>query len=82
MEFIIYLLISEKKDKTYVGFSDNIERRIAEHRGKRVKTARDFGEFTHEVLEKTEDLRLARDAEKYWKSSSRRKRIKDIFKKQ
>jgi len=81
MEFIIYLLINESKDKTYVGFSDNIERRVLEHRGKKVKTTKDFGGFTYKVLEKVSDIRLAREAERYWKSSSGRKRIKDIFKK-
>jgi putative endonuclease len=80
MKFFIYLLINENKDKTYVGFSNNLEKRIAEHRRKKVKTTRAFGKFAYKVLEKVSDIRLARDAEKYWKSSSGRKKIKDISK--
>jgi predicted GIY-YIG superfamily endonuclease len=81
MDFIIYLLINENKNRTYVGFSDNIKRRITEHRNKKVKTTKDFGKFTYKILEKFNDIKLARDAEKYWKSSSGRRKIKDIFKK-
>jgi putative endonuclease len=75
------LLISEEKRRTYVGFSDNLRRRFGEHASGEVKTTKNFGNFDWKILEQTNDVRLAREAEKYWKSAAGRKRIKDVLKK-
>ena len=79
MFFVVYFLISEDKKKTYVGFSDNLDRRIQEHLNKKVKTTKNFGNFSWQILEKCNNIRIAREAEKYWKSCTGRKKIKIIF---
>jgi len=40
--FLVYLLVSKDYNKTYVGFSDDIERRIKEHRKGKVRTTKYF----------------------------------------
>lgn len=81
MALVVYWLISGDKKKTYVGFSDNIERRIAEHKSKQVRTTRNFGNFKYFILEKVDDECYARKREKYWKSCAGRKKLKIIFEK-
>ena len=78
--YYVYLLINENKTKTYVGFSDNLERRMKEHLQGEVKTTKNFGNFNWQILEKCIHIKLAREAEKYWKSSSGRKKIKEMLK--
>jgi len=78
--YCIYLLVSQDKQRTYVGFSENLDKRIDEHAKGKVKTTKNFGEFSHRILEKVTSIELARIAEKYWKSSSGRRKIKEILK--
>ena len=79
MNYIIYWLISENSKKTYVGFSNDIKRRIHEHRNSIVKTTRDFGKFKIYVIERVANIEQARIREKYWKSAAGRKKLKTIF---
>lgn len=81
MIFIIYLLVCEDYKNTYVGFSDNINRRIAEHKNKKVKSTKNFGKFRCFALEKVYNISEARKREKYWKSHVGRKKLKEIYNK-
>jgi putative endonuclease len=38
--FTVYILLSEKDNKRYIGFTDNLYRRIAEHNAGKVKSTR------------------------------------------
>ena len=77
-----YWLISQDKTKTYVGFSERLEDRIREHKDKKVFTTKNFGAFRVFVLEEVaEDIPLAREREKYWKSSAGRKKLKQFYSK-
>jgi putative endonuclease len=79
--FVIYWLISELRDKIYVGFSDNIQSRLLQHRRQQVKTTKSFGKFRSYILERVDDLDKARIREKYWKSAAGRRKLKEYFKK-
>lgn len=79
MEFVIYLLISEDSQKTYVGYSSDINRRIKEHRRGIVTTTKSFGKFRCFKLEKNDGIIKARKREKYWKSHAGRKKLKNIL---
>ncbi|HCP08357.1 MAG TPA: hypothetical protein DIT25_00980 [Candidatus Moranbacteria bacterium] len=81
MNYSIYLKINEDKNCTYTGFSDNMERRISEHKAQKVSSTKNFGDFTFHILEKVPDIKYARIQEKYWKSCAGRKKIKEIFNK-
>jgi putative endonuclease len=80
MSYSIYWLLSETKSATYVGFSDNIERRIKEHQNGEVKSTKKFGNFSYQILEIVPNLEYARIQEKYWKSCAGRKKLKEKFK--
>jgi len=80
-DYKIYWLISEDKLKTYVGFSPRLEERLREHRNKKVKSTKDFGNFRNYILEEVRTLKEARKKEKYWKSHAGRKKLKQLFKK-
>ncbi len=74
--YCIYLLLNENKDKTYIGSTNDINRRICEHKSKKTVSTRNFGDFKHFILEKVDSLMDARKREKYWKSCAGRKKLK------
>ena len=79
--YFIYLLISQNKQKTYIGFTDNVENRKRKHKKGGVRTTKNFGNFDCIILEKVlPEEKLAREAERYWKSSAGRRKIKEILK--
>ena len=77
--YLIYWLISELIDKTYVGFTNDIKTRIKFHKTGRVKTTIDFGKCRYFILEKVLTLTEAREKEKYWKSATGRRKLKKLF---
>lgn len=77
--FFIYFLINELKDKTYIGFTDDIKRRMAEHSNQKTKSIKGFGCFKCFVIENVGDYKQARIREKYWKSCAGRKKLKKLF---
>ena len=77
--YIIYWLISREIHKTYVGFSDNLPRRLREHKNKKVKTTENFGQFRCFILERVVTSEQAIRREKYWKSSAGRKKLKKLY---
>ncbi|MFC1612908.1 GIY-YIG nuclease family protein [Patescibacteria group bacterium] len=81
MSFIIYWLISEDSTNTYIGFTDNIKRRIIEHKGGKVKTTKKFGKFRCFRIEEVSNIIEARKREKYWKSKAGRNKLKEYYKK-
>jgi putative endonuclease len=78
--FTLYILNSEIVEKSYVGITDNLERRIIEHNsGKNFYTKRYLPwKILH--TEKYNDRITARKREKYLKSSSGRRLMKKLFK--
>ncbi len=76
----IYLLINERRDKTYIGFTANIDVRLNYHRSSKVKTTQNFGNFFCQILEEVDSLVEARKREKYYKSAAGRRRLKQYFK--
>jgi putative endonuclease len=79
--FKIYWIIDSSFKKTYIGFSDNLRRRVSEHKNKKVKTTKNFNNFRVFILENVENIALARKKEKYWKSAAGRKKLKEYFEK-
>lgn len=79
--YTIYWIISENKRHTYVGFTNELTRRLSEHKNKRVQTTSQFGNFQAYKIEEVQTDTEARKREKYWKSCVGRKRLKIIFNK-
>lgn len=76
----VYLLLSEKDNRTYLGSTDNLNRRLGEHYNGKCKATKDRRPLKLIYTEKLESLDLARKREKYLKSRKGRKELKEIFK--
>ena len=78
--YTIYLLINEFNTKTYTGFTEDVNQRLMEHKNKKAKSTKLFGNFRHIILERDiATIEQARLREKYWKSCAGRKKIKNSF---
>ena len=79
--YFVYVLKSEKDNKLYTGFTNNLNRRIAEHNKGKLSTpsTRNRGPFKLVYSEKVDDRKTARAREKYFKSGSGREFIKNTI---
>ena len=78
MEGYIYLLFTDKDSKTYLGSTNDIERRINEHTAGKTRSTRNRRLLRLIYQEKFDTLREARDREKFLKSRKGRKELKTI----
>jgi len=75
----LYILKSLNHNKTYVGITDDLEKRLQEHNsGKSIYTSK-FKPWKIIHYEKCENKEEARKREKYYKSTSGRKKIKNLI---
>jgi len=77
--FYIYILKSLKDGKTYVGYTNDLGRRLSEHNsGKNIATK---NRTPLELLfsEKFETSKEARKRELYWKNGGGRRKLKKLF---
>jgi len=80
--YTVYWIIDNINKKTYVGFTDNLESRLKQHKNREVKTTQNFIFKKAYILEsEIETIQQARNREKYWKSSAGRKKLKTYFNK-
>ncbi|MFH1170215.1 MAG: GIY-YIG nuclease family protein [Candidatus Vogelbacteria bacterium] len=81
MAYNIYVLYSQKDNRTYVGQTGNLERRLSEHNSGKVKSTKFRLPlkllFTEEFSTSVE----AKRRELWWKSSTGRLRLREYFKK-
>lgn len=79
MKYFVYILKSIEHDKTYVGITNNLERRLTEHNdGKSIYT-RKFKPWEIVYKEEVLDRKSAREKEKYFKTAAGRRKIKVIL---
>ncbi len=77
--YYVYILKSETKEKTYVGFTNNLERRIKEHNSGKSKFTSKYIPWRVVYQEQVETLANARARELYLKSAAGRKFRKKLF---
>ena len=78
--FYIYILKSLKDNKTYVGYTNNVDRRLTEHNsGKNIatKNRRPLELIFSEEFETSIE---ARKRGLYWKSGGGRRKLKELLK--
>ncbi len=78
--FYIYILKSLKDNRTYVGYTNDLERRLSEHNsGKNIatKNRRPLELIFSEQFETSAE---AKKRELYWKSGGGRRKLKTLFK--
>jgi len=77
----VYILQSLKDKRTYVGYTDNLDRRFAEHNSGQNKSTKNRIPFKLLFSEEFEDKKEAKKRELYWKSGAGRNRLKEYFEK-
>ena len=81
MKYFVYILKSKNHNKTYVGYTNNLERRLKEHNsGKSIFTSK-FVPWKIIYKEEFDQEIEARKKEKYYKSSAGRRKIKLLISK-
>jgi putative endonuclease len=80
--YSVYIIHSKTSDKTYTGYTSDIETRILEHNSGRVRSTKAFIPYDLIYREDYEDKTTARKRELYLKTGQGRKWVKqEVLKK-
>jgi len=77
--FFVYVLLSEKTGRRYVGMSSDPQRRLLEHNGGHTKSTKGYRPWVIGYTEAFETLVEARNREKYLKSGIGREYLDKIL---
>lgn len=80
MMHFIYILQSLKDKRTYVGYTDNVERRLIQHNSGYVRSTKHRIPFKLLFVEEFKTSKEAKRRELYWKSGVGRRKLKEYFK--
>jgi len=78
--YYIYILKSEEDNKTYVGYTNNLEQRLKQHNAGQVAATKHRRPLKLMLYEEFEIMTEAKKREKYWKSGAGRRKLKLYFK--
>ena len=78
----VYILLNEAGTRTYTGVTDDVNKRLDEHNAGRVKSSNPYRPYKLIHTESFETLSEARQKEKFYKSTTGRRRLKGMFFKQ
>ncbi len=79
--FIVYVIRSVNHNFTYVGLTDNLERRLYQHNHKAGRSTRPYAPYTLIYTESFEDRTSARKREKYLKSTAGKNHLRKVLSK-
>ncbi|MCK4561190.1 MAG: GIY-YIG nuclease family protein [Calditrichia bacterium] len=77
--YFVYILKSEKDKKRYIGSTNNLQRRIAEHNRGTVKSTKFRRPFKMVYKEQFQTQKEAEDREKFFKTGRGRQFIKEVL---
>ena len=77
--FTVYVLLSSKDQRTYVGYTGDFPRRLEEHNAGKVPSTRRRVPLTVLLTEQFGTMAEAKKRELWWKSSTGRRNLKKIF---
>ncbi len=77
--YYVYILLNETKTRTYTGVADDVHKRLAVHNAGKVKASRPYRPYTIVHTESFETLKEARQKEKFYKSTTGRRRLKKML---
>jgi len=77
--FYIYILKSNKDNKTYVGYTNNLEERLKKHNSGQVKSTKFRRPLDLLFSEEFNTSIEARKRELYWKNGGGRRKLKQIL---
>lgn len=79
--FTVYILQSLKDKKTYIGYTNNFERRFEQHISGRSNSTKHRTPFKLLFKEEFENKLEAKKREIWWKSGTGRRKLKEYFEK-
>lgn len=79
MMYFIYALQSLKDQRTYVGHTNDVERRLIQHNSGHVRSTKHRIPFKLLFTEEFETSTEAKKRELYWKSGAGRRKLKEYF---
>lgn len=79
--FYVYILLSEKDKRTYVGYTKDLMSRLQLHNQGRVKATKHRRPLRIFLSEEFETEQDAKKRELWWKSGSGRNKLKEFFRK-
>jgi len=77
--FYVYILQSEKDQRTYVGYTNNLKQRLREHNKGSVRTTRNRRPLRLIFSENYNSKEQAEKREVYWKSGAGRRKLKKFW---
>jgi len=77
--FYVYILKSLKDCRTYVGYYNDVQRRLQEHNSGQSKATKHRRPFEILFIEEFEIEQDAKKKELYWKSGAGRRKLKEYF---
>lgn len=77
--YFVYILISEKDNRTYTGYSKDVEVRLKLHNSGQVGATKNRRPFKVLFTEMFQTKKETKERELWWKSSSGRNKLKEFF---
>lgn len=75
----VCILLNETKTRTYTGVADDVDKRLTEHNSGKVKSSRPYRPYRIIHTESFQTLKEARQKEKFYKSTTGRRRLKEML---
>ena len=76
--YTVYALQFCNSGRIYVGFTNDLNRRLAEHKRGHTKSTKNRGDYLLVYTEECSDRVTARTREKYWKSGFGKEQLKKM----
>jgi putative endonuclease len=77
--YFVYILLSEKDNRTYVGYTHDLSARLKRHNAGYVSATKNRRPLRVFFYEEFETEREAKERELWWKSSTGRNNLKKMF---
>jgi len=77
--YYVYILLNEPKTRTYTGVAKDVDKRLAEHNSGKVKSSCSYRPYKIIRTESFATLSEARQKEKFYKTTTGRRKLKEIF---
>jgi putative endonuclease len=77
--YSVYILLSRFKTRTYTGVAADVDKRLKEHNDGKVLSSRPYRPYDVVHIETFPTLKEARQREKFYKSTTGRRRLREII---
>ena len=78
MKYFVYAIKSELDGRIYVGFSEDVEKRLKEHNSGKTKSTKGFRPWDIIFTQECDSRIEARKLEKYYKSGIGKEKLKQL----